>query len=56
MAPEKTFEIHLPSTIGAEKVAMEFAATVARSMSFSADRVELRALQVAALRPGDLVG
>jgi serine/threonine-protein kinase RsbW len=40
MAPEKTFEIHLPSTMGAEKVAMEFAATVARSMSFPDDRVE----------------
>jgi serine/threonine-protein kinase RsbW len=40
MATEKKFELHLPSTVGAEKVAMEFAATVAKSMSFPADRVE----------------
>ena len=40
MAAEKKFELHLPSTLGAEKVAMEFAATVAKSMNFPADRVE----------------
>ena len=40
MTSDKTFEIHLPSTAGAEKVAMEFAATVARSMQFPDDRVE----------------
>jgi serine/threonine-protein kinase RsbW len=37
---QKTFEMHVPSTLGAEKVAMEFAATVAKSMNFPADRVE----------------
>lgn len=40
MATEKKFELHVPSALGAEKVAMEFAATVAKSMNFPADRVE----------------
>jgi serine/threonine-protein kinase RsbW len=40
MPTEKKFELHVPSTLGAEKVAMEFAATVAKGMNFSADRVE----------------
>ncbi len=40
MAPEKKFQLHLPSTLGCEKVAMDFAASVARSMNFPADRVE----------------
>jgi len=40
MASEKTFEMHVPSTLGAEKVAMEFAATIAKSMNFPAERVE----------------
>lgn len=40
MTAEKKFELHLPSTLGAEKLAMEFAATVAKSMNFPADRVE----------------
>ena len=40
MAPEKKFQLHLPSTLGCEKVAMDFAASVAKSMNFPADRVE----------------
>jgi serine/threonine-protein kinase RsbW len=40
MTSEDKFEIHLPSTQGAEKIAMDFAATVARRMNFSAERVE----------------
>jgi serine/threonine-protein kinase RsbW len=40
MSAEKTFEMHMPSTLGAEKVAMEFAATIAKSMNFPAERVE----------------
>ena len=40
MAPEKKFQLHLPSTLGCEKVAMDFAASVAKSMIFPADRVE----------------
>ena len=40
MAPERKFQLHLPSTLGCEKVAMDFAASVARSMNFPADRVE----------------
>jgi serine/threonine-protein kinase RsbW len=37
---ERKFELHLPSARGCEKVAMEFAAAVAKSMDFPADRVE----------------
>ena len=40
MTTEQKFEIHLPSTLGAEKLAMDFSATVAKSMNFPADRVE----------------
>ena len=40
MTSEKKFELHLPSVLGCEKVAMEFAASVAKSMNFPADRVE----------------
>jgi serine/threonine-protein kinase RsbW len=40
MSAEKTYEMHVPSTLGAEKVAMEFAATIAKSMNFPAERVE----------------
>jgi len=39
MTPEKKVEVHLPSVLGCEKVAMEFAAAVAKSMNFPADRV-----------------
>lgn len=40
MTPGDKLELHLPSRLGAEKAAMEFAATVARSMNFPAERVE----------------
>jgi serine/threonine-protein kinase RsbW len=40
MAPERKFQLHLPSTLGCEKVAMDFVASVAKSMNFPADRVE----------------
>ena len=40
MASEKKFQLHLPSMLGCEKVAMDFAASVAKSMNFPADRVE----------------
>jgi len=40
MAPERKFQLHLPSTLGCEKVAMDFAASVAESMNFPPDRVE----------------
>ncbi len=40
MAAEEKFEVHLPSVLGCEKVAMDFAASVAKSMNFSAERVE----------------
>ena len=34
------FELHIPSIVGCEKVAMEFAASVAKMMKFSDDRIE----------------
>ncbi len=37
---ERVVELHLPSRLGYEKVAMDAAASVARRMGFSADRVE----------------
>ena len=37
---EKKFELHVPSVLGCEKVAMDFAASVAEAMNFPADRVE----------------
>ena len=40
MTAENKFEIHLPSTHGAEKAAMDFAAEIAKKMNFPADRVE----------------
>src|SRR6266850_1268744 len=40
MASEKKFQLHLPSMHGCEKVAMDFAASVAASMNFPADRAE----------------
>jgi len=39
MPSEKKFQLHLPSMLGCEKVAMAFAASVAESMNFPADRV-----------------
>jgi serine/threonine-protein kinase RsbW len=38
-APSK-YELHIRSMHGAEKVAMDFAATIAKSMNFPPDRVE----------------
>lgn len=40
MTSERKFELHLPSALGCEKVAMDFAASVAKTMNFPADRVE----------------
>ena len=40
MNTESKFELHVPSTLGSEKLAMDFAAEVARRMNFPADRVE----------------
>jgi serine/threonine-protein kinase RsbW len=40
MALEKKFQLRLPSVLGCEKVAMDFAASVAKSMDFPAERVE----------------
>lgn len=40
MTSEEKFEIHLPSTQGAEKIAMDFAGKVAKNMNFPADRIE----------------
>jgi serine/threonine-protein kinase RsbW len=40
MVPEKKFQLRLPSVLGCEKVAMDFAASVAKSMDFPAERVE----------------
>lgn len=37
---EKKFEVHVPSVLGCEKVAMDFAASVAKAMNFPADRVD----------------
>jgi serine/threonine-protein kinase RsbW len=38
--PRKYFEIQLPSRLGSEKVAMNTAADLARSMGFAEDRIE----------------
>jgi serine/threonine-protein kinase RsbW len=40
MTAQSKFELHVPSTHGAEKIAMDFAANVARSMDFPPERVE----------------
>ncbi len=40
MVSEKKFEVHVPSVLGCEKVAMDFAASVARTINFPPDRVE----------------
>jgi serine/threonine-protein kinase RsbW len=37
---EEKFEIHVPSTLGSEKVAMEKTAEIAREMGFSEDRIQ----------------
>lgn len=40
MSAGKELELHIPSSPGSEKVAMERAAEVAREMGFSEDRIE----------------
>jgi serine/threonine-protein kinase RsbW len=40
MTGQQKFELHIPSTAGSEKLAMDFAASVARSMNFPPERVE----------------
>src|SRR5215470_459623 len=40
MAAERKFELHVPSALGCEKVAIDFAAAVAKSMDFPGDRIE----------------
>ena len=40
MQPDNKIEIHIPSVIGSEKIAIETAASVAKKMGFSDDRIE----------------
>jgi serine/threonine-protein kinase RsbW len=40
MENDKKIELHIPSTIGSEKEAMDTAATVAKKIGFSDDRIE----------------
>ena len=40
MTAPKKFELHIPSSAGSEKLAMEFVADVARTMNFPPERVE----------------
>lgn len=40
MSKKKDLELHIPSVLGEEKIAMEAAAKVAREMGFSEDRIE----------------
>jgi serine/threonine-protein kinase RsbW len=40
MAAEKKMELHVPSILGFEKVAMDFAASVAKMMKFPNERIE----------------
>lgn len=40
MIEQKEIEIHLPNVLGSEKLAMEEAASLARKMGFSEDRVQ----------------
>jgi serine/threonine-protein kinase RsbW len=40
MTPENRIELHIPSVMGFEKVAMDCAATTAKNMGFTEDRVE----------------
>jgi serine/threonine-protein kinase RsbW len=39
-SPKRSVELHIPSELGYEKVAMASAASVARKMGFSPDRIE----------------
>jgi serine/threonine-protein kinase RsbW len=40
MTPDNKIELHIPSILGFEKVAMECAASVAKKMGFIEDRIE----------------
>lgn len=40
MSAEQKFELHVPSTRGSEKLAMDFAGDIARRMNFPPERVE----------------
>ncbi len=40
MAPDNKIELHIPSVMGYEKIAMETAASTAKRMGFSEDRIE----------------
>jgi serine/threonine-protein kinase RsbW len=40
MPPEKNLELHIPSVLGFERVAMEFAAAVAKMRQLPEDRIE----------------
>ena len=40
MSSDEKLELHLPSTQGSEKLAMDFAAEIARRMNFPPERVE----------------
>jgi serine/threonine-protein kinase RsbW len=40
MKSDKDVELHIPGVLGFEKVAMESAASVAKKMGFSDDRIE----------------
>jgi len=40
MTADKNIELHIPSVMGYEKVAMECAASVAQKMGFTEDRIE----------------
>ena len=40
MIPDNKIELHIPSVMGYEKIAMETAASMAKRMGFSQDRIE----------------
>jgi serine/threonine-protein kinase RsbW len=40
MDPENKIELHIPSVMGYEKIAMECAASMAKKMGFTEDRIE----------------
>ena len=40
MTADKNIELHIPSVMGYEKIAMECAATMAKKMGFTEDRIE----------------
>ncbi len=40
MGTEKNLELHIPSILGSEKAAMNFAASAAKNMGFTGERIE----------------